>query len=215
MAKLFRKSALDKLQSPQQLDKIIIVTRPSVWISIIGVCLIIVAALIWAVTGTIPYTVEAEGIFISSEGTAAEGDQEDVVILYVPVSSGKSIEVGMEVKIYPTTVSDQEYGHMEAVVTDVEEYVTSKEEMLNLLGNELLADSFLEDGAVVSVTCQLKSDPGTESGYYWSADKGSEVTLTRGTLVSADIITDEKAPISLLIPFLKGGLVIDSQEGGE
>ena len=36
MAEIFRKSALEKLSSPEQLDKMIVITSPSFWLSMVG-----------------------------------------------------------------------------------------------------------------------------------------------------------------------------------
>ncbi|MBQ9549619.1 MAG: biotin/lipoyl-binding protein [Lachnospiraceae bacterium] len=133
-------------------------------------------------------------------------------ILYVPVDNGKKIKTGMEVKVYPSTVNRQEYGHINAFVTHVDEYVTSMQEMKNKLGDDSLVQSFSSGGPVVQVMCFLKLDPSTKSGYDWSSRKGASVELSPGTPVSADIVTESKAPITMLIPFLKEKLTVKVQE---
>lgn len=132
-----------------------------------------------------------------------ETEQENVVVCYVPLSSGKKIVQGMQVMVYPTTVNKQEYGHMEATVLNVDEYVTSTTQMKKLLGDDLLVNSFTQDGPVIAVTCELKTDSNTDSGYYWSSKKGADIMLAEGTLVTADIVTERKAPIQMVIPLLK------------
>ena len=62
MAQLFRKSAIEKLSSPEQLDKSIVVTTPLSWLSLIGVAIIVVCFVVWAICGTMPSTTEAQGI---------------------------------------------------------------------------------------------------------------------------------------------------------
>lgn len=132
----------------------------------------------------------------------------NIIVCYIPVASGKKVTAGMKVMVYPTTVNKQEYGHMEATVVNVDHYVASTADMKNLLGSDSLVNSFSQSGPVVAVTCQLREDPATASGYYWSSKKGSKITLTVDTMVSADIVTAEKAPISMLIPLLKEKLTI-------
>lgn len=132
-----------------------------------------------------------------------EVQQGNVVVCYVPLSSGKKIVPGMQVMVYPTTVNKQEYGHMEATVLSVDEYVTSTTQMKKMLGDELLVNSFTQDGPVIAVTCELKTDPNTDSGYYWSSKKGADILLAEGTLVTTDIVTERKAPIQMVIPLLK------------
>lgn len=129
--------------------------------------------------------------------------QEEVVICYAPLSQGKKVAEGMTVFVYPTTVNKQEYGHMEASVESIDAYVSSADDLRTQLGNDNLVESFLQNGPVVAITCRLKTDPATESGYYWSNRKGKDLTLMEGTLVEASVVVEEKAPISMLIPYLK------------
>lgn len=129
------------------------------------------------------------------------GKQE--VLCYMSVSTGKKVVPGMEVMIYPTTVNEQEYGHMSGTVKSVADYVTSQSEMKKRLGDDTLVNAFLQSGPVVEVVCTVKEDPGTASGYYWSSKKGKDITLTEGTMLEAKIITEKKAPITMLLPYLK------------
>ncbi len=140
---------------------------------------------------------------------SAEDDQ--IVVCYVHVAEGKKIKPGMQVVIYPTTVSRQEYGHMEGTVTTVTGYVTSQEEIQNQLGDTSLTQAFIKDGPVVSVNVDIKKDEGTISGYWWSSQKGAAVDVDEGTLVSTDIVIEEKAPITMLIPLLKEQLSVEHE----
>lgn len=141
-----------------------------------------------------------------------QGDEEDnVVVCYVALNSGKKITEGMEVLVYPTTVNKQEYGHMVATVIQVDSYVTSTETLRTQLGNDSLVESFLSEGPVVAVVCELKMDANTSSGYYWSSTKGKDVLLAEGTLVEASVVLEEKAPITMLIPYIKEKLTIKTE----
>ncbi len=68
--KLFRTVALERLSSPDQLDLLMEVTTPKAWIALIGFVSILVAAVIWGVTGSIPTKISSPGILISSSGLA-------------------------------------------------------------------------------------------------------------------------------------------------
>lgn len=140
-----------------------------------------------------------------------QGDRKDnVIVCYVALDSGKKITEGMKVLIYPTTVNKQEYGHMEATVESVDSYVSSTENLRIQLGNDNLVEAFLQEGPVVAVVCRLKEDQNTSSGYYWSSAKGKGLTLTEGTLVEASVVLEEKAPITMLIPYIKEKLTIQT-----
>ena len=139
-------------------------------------------------------------------------DSDRVVVCYVPVSEGRKVKAGMKVLIYPSTVNKQEYGHMEATVVNVDDYITSTTDMQRQLGDSNLVESFMQNGPVVEVRCELKTDPNTVSGYYWSSNKGTSVNVDGGTMMEASIVISEKPPISLLIPFLKEKLTIKADK---
>ena len=204
---IYRKKLMERISSPEQLDEMIVITSPSYWLAILGGAVIIVAALIWSVFGSIPISMETTGIFVSAqisdqqtEGSQSIGGQQ--VICYVPINSGKKIVPGMETIVCPTTVSQQEYGNMMGKVVAVDPYVTSYEDIVSTLGSESLAQMFSQNGPVVAVTCELRTDATTASGFWWSNSNGAEVVLAEGTIITADIILEEKSPISMLLPFL-------------
>lgn len=152
--------------------------------------------------------IEVEDALTVSDNNAGNSPETMAALLYVGVDNGRKIQEGMDVKIYPSTVNKQEYGHINARVSHVDGYVTSAEVMRNKLGDDSLVQSYTGKGPVVQVTCLLNPDPATKSGYEWSSRKGATVELKVGTPVTADIVTEKKAPITMLIPFLKEKLTI-------
>ena len=139
-------------------------------------------------------------------------DSDKIIVCYVPVANGRKIQDGMKVLIYPSTVNRQEYGHMEATVLSVDEYVTSTTDMVRQLGDQNLVEAFMQSGPVVEVVCELRESADTASGYYWSSNKGASIMIDGGTMVEASVVVSEKPPISLLIPFLKEKLTIKADE---
>ena len=153
------------------------------------------------------------GMQICSISPVPDTDAEGV-ICYISMSEGKKIKAGMKVNVFPSTVNRQEYGHMEGTVVSVSEYVVSSEEMMNQLGNSGLVQTFQQGGPVMKIVCDLRTDPNTVSGYFWSSKKGKDVEVESGTLISAEIVTEEKAPISMLIPLLKEKLSVNRSAEG-
>jgi len=145
-----------------------------------------------------------------SQGTATvvirQKKEAEQVVLYASLADGKKIEEGMKVNIYPTTLNRSEYGHMSGVVSHVAEYVTTKQEIFNKVGDESLASMFTSNGSVIEIVCELETDDTSVNGYAWSTEKGRTVSLKESTIVQAEVITDEQHPISILIPFLKDKL---------
>ena len=204
---IYRKKLMERISSPEQLDEMIVITPPSYWLAILGGAVIIIATLIWSVFGSIPISMETTGIFVSAqmqdqETSDSQNIGEQQVICYVPISSGKKIIPGMEAVICPTTVNQQEYGNMMGEVVAVDPYVTSYEDIAAALGSESLAQMFSQNGPVMAVICKLRTDDTTASGFWWSNDNGAAVVLAEGTIITADIILEEKSPISMLLPFI-------------
>ncbi|MEN6462422.1 MAG: NHLP bacteriocin system secretion protein [Syntrophomonas sp.] len=65
---LFRKVSLDRLSSPEQLDQMIAVTTPKAWLTLIGIAIILITAIIWSIFGSISTNVNGQGILINSYG---------------------------------------------------------------------------------------------------------------------------------------------------
>lgn len=277
MAQLYRKAALERISSPEQLDQALKVTSPMSWVALAAATFAIVVVIVWSVVGKLPITVSANGIIASPVSTNAlytsesgkatsvmvfpgaelhigdpvltyrtgngdvhtllsdqvgtvtnvtvkTGDEitqgnevarispkvaaDQVVVCYLPLADAKKIERGITANIYLTSAESQTYGHMEARIVNVDSYVSSAEGMSYVLGKDNnLAAAFQQDGAaVVAVTCELypaKEGQESVSGYFWSNERGRQVEVTNGSLVSAKIVTKEIPPIAKLFGSLK------------
>lgn len=94
MKQIFRKSLLDKLSSPEQLDKMIVITPPSFWIALSGAAVIIVAAVIWGFFGELPENVSATGIYVNEDGTKKVYSETTGVVSEILVSNGDAVSKG-------------------------------------------------------------------------------------------------------------------------
>ena len=78
---LFRKSSLNSISSPEQLNEYIKVSNPSVWLVLAALFVLLAGVFVWGVTGSLPTTVSARGVaregevlcYISTEEAAAIG----------------------------------------------------------------------------------------------------------------------------------------------
>jgi len=84
---IFRKAALDRLSSPEELDTLTQVTRPTGWLALLAVALILAAALVWGFLGAIPTLVTGSGMLIRRGG----------VLDVVSISGGQVTEVVADV----------------------------------------------------------------------------------------------------------------------
>lgn len=69
---LFRKAALDRLQSPEQLDQAITITNRRSWIALAAGGLLALLLLVWSIFGALPVRVEGQGILISAGGRVSD-----------------------------------------------------------------------------------------------------------------------------------------------
>ena len=65
---IFRKAALDKLASPEQLDQLVTVADTRGWLAALGLGVVLAAAVCWGVFGTIRTEVEAPGLLVRESG---------------------------------------------------------------------------------------------------------------------------------------------------
>ena len=80
---VFRKVALERMSSPEQLDQLMRVTNPQGWLALGALSLLILAALVWGIFGSIPTEAMGEGILLRRGGVSelvanATGQVEEV-----------------------------------------------------------------------------------------------------------------------------------------
>ena len=63
---VYRKAALERLATADQLDKVMKITSPLSWLALFGITLIIISVVIWSFVGSLPSTVTANGMIVSS-----------------------------------------------------------------------------------------------------------------------------------------------------
>ena len=274
MAGVFRKTALERLSSPDQLDSMLKITTPMSWVGIGAAVALAAAVSVWAFNGSIPDTVSAPGFLVYSYNTntlysTASGSVKDVLVspgmivepgtpvlelysstgdvitiesdqsgmvseqlveqrmeitpnaeiyrlspltenemslvCYVDLDTAKQLKPGMEAVVYLNSADSGIYGHMEAEITNVDRYAASSGALAEILGADgQMAYLVTQNGPVAAVTCELKSDETTESGYYFSAPKGVEIGLSGGEQATVQIIKSESAPIAKVFPMFRG-----------
>lgn len=149
MAQLYRKAALERISSPDQLDKAIQVTSPASWLSLIGITLILVVVIVWSIIGTIPTTVSAPGIISSPVGTNAIYTNDSGKVISVMVYEGAEVHFGDVILTYydgnqnvKDILADQ-VGTVSQVLVKAEDSITQ--------GNEIVRISPTVQGAQIAV----------------------------------------------------------------
>ncbi len=96
---LFRKVALERLSSPEQLDTLMRVITPKAWLALAPLLALIVLALIWGWFGSIPTKVAGKCILINPTGLADIASNASGRITALTVRVGDVVKVGQQVAL--------------------------------------------------------------------------------------------------------------------
>ncbi|MBO6163332.1 MAG: hypothetical protein J6O53_08760 [Eubacterium sp.] len=165
---IFRQESLERAESPEKLDKYIRASRPSTWILIGALLVLVVSVVVWGFVGTIPKVFTAKGVTLPDGNVACYVPPEDVsdALLYCEttvVLPDKSTVSGTVRAISPVPYSTHE-----------------------------LSEMHVKDWVIRQVT------DGDEGAYLYRVDVELEKQVKEDYLVSVSIITDNIRPILYL-----------------
>ncbi|OPL07853.1 MAG: hypothetical protein AVO33_03000 [delta proteobacterium ML8_F1] len=187
---IFRKSSLEKISSPEQLNEYVKVTSGGIWLLLIALFALIISVGTWAFIGTIPETVEVKGI-------AYEGiSKEQMVYAYVPMEVVRRMREGMTVQLSPEYAPREEYGYALGVIQSIGQNPVMEEEILNTFGSLQWVKSIIPEGNPVAITIRYQMDKGE---LQWSSSLGREIEISNGAYVNISVITKERKPYELLL----------------
>lgn len=124
-------------------------------------------------------------------------------VLFVASKDGKKIKKAHKVQVAPITVKPQEDGYMIGHVRSVSEYPATSRGVMRILKNEQLTQQMMMMGAPFKVEIDLLADSSTVSNFAWTSKKGPNNMVYGGTMCSAMISVESRAPITLVIPAVK------------
>ncbi len=124
---VFRHSTMNRVASSEELDRYIKVTNPSAWVVVLAALLLIGGVLIWALTATVPVTIETTGIV-----PVGENPEDSEVLGIVNKTTADLIE---------KTGAKAFIDGVEAESVRMRETPLSASEALKLLGSDFYADS--------------------------------------------------------------------------
>jgi hypothetical protein len=127
----------------------------------------------------------------------ATDDRALETLLFVSVDEAMRVRRGMDVNVYPASVSTQAFGSMMGTVLSVSEYPVTEQYMADTLGSEELAREFMSGGAVHEVYILLVSSEETVTGYKWTTSLGPNANFGNLTMTEANIILNVYRPIDI------------------
>lgn len=133
---LFRKSSLDSISSPEQLNDYIKVSNPSVWLVLAALFVLLAAVFVWGFTGSLPTTVAAQGVV--SDGN---------VLCYIGMKDADKVNAGQKALLKLS--GDQQYTGQVSGIGDIP---MSAAEITSELNSDYLAQQLVQGEFAVKVT---------------------------------------------------------------
>lgn len=176
MAELFRKTALDTMSTPEQLDKQVRIMRPSVWVVFTAMVVALITFIVWSFTYKVTDGINMAGVVFTNNNIVNNTAVRDCIVTDVLVSEGDYVEIG---DIIAVITNDEALEKIEAGRYDLAQLEPGTPEHSML--EEKIDDSV---DAYVSSTV-IKSNT---SGYIQSVSAGG-AALKAGDSI-ATIMTD-------------------------
>lgn len=146
---IFRKSVLDSIKTPEQLDNQIKIIKPHIWILTISFVIIFITVGIWSIDGNIAITTNMEAIVFPQLGVSTISSTTSGVVKDVLFKNGDKIENGEIIAI----ISDTEtLSEIEQIQDDLKN-TKNKKQILNLKKRiKELRDEYLQNSVIRSET---------------------------------------------------------------
>lgn len=135
---LYRRSALEKLSSPDQLDKVIKITSPMSWMALAAVTVVIAVMIAWAFMGTISETIMADGMVVAPVGTNVVYTGVTGTISEMYISVGDELDMDMPVMTIMTpngentTIFSDQIGYVSEIMGMVGHTVWQNSELVRV-----------------------------------------------------------------------------------
>lgn len=192
MADLYRKSSLDRLSNPEQLDKVLKITSPMSWLALIGVTLIIVITIIWSFIGTIPETITAPGMISAVVGSNSVYTTDAGTVVSLRVRAGDELHLGDPVMTYRNSSNNVVviYSDQVGIVSDL---VVKKDDEFTPGKDIIRVSPIAQDSQIAVVYVPLSKAKKLERGMQVNITLDSLDSSSYGNMVARIINIDAYA----------------------
>jgi HlyD family secretion protein len=137
---IYRKVALERLSSPEQLDQLIQVTRPRGWLALAALGGLLAAGLVWGIWGSIPTEAMGEGILlrdgVSELVSAGSGQVDEVLVAVGDVVEKDQVVAHIRQEGLQRQIADVR-SRQNALLTDYREALAAAEDQRRLKMREI------------------------------------------------------------------------------
>ena len=169
---LFRKSSLERLHSPEQLDQLLVIIKPKDWLAIFTIVLLLVGIVIWSTTAKIPVQIGLRGIINTPDKFFTIRAMDEGSIVEVKVKKGEWIEAGQPlfVLVEPKDGLKTVYSPISGVVflldVNLQDYVTRGANLL-CVSQALKKDQQLRAYAYIPINLKGQVNVGMSADVQW------------------------------------------------
>lgn len=116
---IFRQAALDRLSSPEELDRTVSVASPLGWL-LLGMILTMLGAVVaWGLYGSIPDQVEGEGIIVATGGRVLDAmSPADGAVVSLAVAPNSVVRKGQEIAVIRQDSLRQDLANARAILKE-------------------------------------------------------------------------------------------------
>ncbi|CAO3438054.1 NHLP bacteriocin system secretion protein [Azospirillum doebereinerae] len=130
--RLFRKAALDRLSSPEELDRLVTLTSPRGWVALAATSALLGLAVAWGIVGTVPTRVTGPGILVSNGGRVFDAVAPASGLLIAPaLRSGETVKAGQLLARIDKADLEQTLAHARAVLAEREDDLARRADQLD------------------------------------------------------------------------------------
>ncbi|MFM9967061.1 MAG: NHLP bacteriocin system secretion protein [Burkholderiales bacterium] len=184
-AKLFRKVALERLSSPEQLDRLMQVITPQAWVALAPLAALILLAMVWGWFGSIPTKVNGKCILINPSGLADLGASSAGRVLLLNIKVGDLVKRGQVIAEIAQPEAADRIEKAEAKLRDLEAQGRS-------------VRSFAQQGTVLNAQSLAQQQQNLEAQLRSAQQKGrvaadrqkvQEELLAQGLVTNQTVLT--------------------------
>jgi len=220
--RIFRTAVLKRLLAPDEVNDLLSISGPLDWLVLVGVSLVISAALIWAVEGTLPVTVSGEGVLQDMPGGRSSanaslsanisagsrmpvpaelhfqcGNRALHAVMFVPESAATQVRRGLPVQLALPAFPPQQYGFLNGTVSSIDSSPASDSTLQQILGRDPVVRLCVSRDLRIRVDVLLD---GNGSGGQWSHRSSVRPQLSSGAVIDGEITLRRERPIARLLP---------------
>lgn len=189
---IYRKASIEKLSSPEKLDKMVKLVSPKTLLSVIFILVIIISVITWGFLGTIPTKITGTGVIISDGGTHKILSNHEGRITEISVEPGDFVEVG-DVIGWVENKGDLDFlnkliASREILLADITMKVTSEIDIKEVEIRKL--NELLDESESIITSYENDVDLAEENYNFWNEKYSSNKSLFENGILCESLLRE-------------------------